>query len=124
MNQIDAMFASPSVMQHVRGSKLIDFDEIIPTDQRGFLFDIDFEEYFNIKLSTYDKSETRKLNPNNRRHKEKFKEVLEKYIHQMGLMDRATRVCNSHATIRELNLLDDAITYVLSEARQQVKGIQ
>ena len=80
MNQIDAVFASPSVLQYVRGSKLVDFDKIIPTDHRGFLFDIDFEEYFNIKPSTYDKSETRKLNPNNRRHKEKFKEVLEKYI--------------------------------------------
>jgi hypothetical protein len=123
-NQIDAIFVTTSLIQYVRGSKIVDFDEVIPTDHRGFLIDIDFEEYFNIKPSTYDKSESRKLNPNNRRHREKFKEVLEQYIHQMGLLERAQRVCNDHATVRELNLLDDAITYVLSEARRQVEGIQ
>ena len=72
-NQINAIFATETVLQYVSSSKIIDFDEIIPTDNRGFLININFEEYFNVKPSKYNKSESRKLNPNNRRHKRSSK---------------------------------------------------
>jgi len=103
---------------------MIDFNEIFPTNHRGFLFDLDYKQYFHMKPSTYDKSESRKLNSSNRKHRIAFKEKLEEYIEKMGLMEKATRICNNHVTIKELNMLDDAITYVLSAARKYIEGVQ
>jgi hypothetical protein len=67
-NQIDAVLASEEVLNQVRGSRLVDFNEVVISDYRGFLIDIDFEQYFEITVSVYDRSETRKLNPTNRKH--------------------------------------------------------
>ena len=69
-----------SILQATRESKLVDFDEIIITDHRGFIFDIDINEYFKITGSKHDRSEIRKLNPTNRKHRTQFKDTLEKYI--------------------------------------------
>ena len=44
-------------IEHVKGCKIIDFDESIPSDHRGFLFDIDIKEYLNVHYSTCDKNE-------------------------------------------------------------------
>ena len=40
-NQIDAVFGSDEVKQYTEGRKLVDFNKIILTDHRGFLFDLD-----------------------------------------------------------------------------------
>ena len=68
-NQINAVFGMEEVNRATIGSKLVDFDEIIITDHRGFLIDIDFKAYFKLQVSQYNKSESRKLNPTNRLHR-------------------------------------------------------
>ena len=123
-NQTDVMLGTKSILQATRGSKLIDFDEIIITDQRGFIFDIDINEYFKITASKCDKSEIRKLNPTNRKHQAQFKDTLEKHISQMGLMEKIIKVCTNRATQYEMNALDESITCVLTVARKKVKGMQ
>ena len=121
-NQIDAILATEFVSNAVRGSKMIDFDEIIITDHRGFLFDIDFNDYFNLAPSTYDRIETRRLNPANRKHRIEFKETLETYLTQMKVLERANAICTNRVTAQEMNELDDMITYVLTVARKKVEG--
>ena len=102
----------------------MDFDEIIITDYRGFIFDVNVKEYFGLEASKYDKSETRKLNPINRKHRTEFKETLENYINQMGLLNKTMQVCANRVTQHEMNALDDSITYVLTAAQKKVEGIQ
>jgi len=45
-----------SLMQAIIGSKLIDFNNIVNMDHRGFLVDIDIKEYFSVNSSTYNKA--------------------------------------------------------------------
>jgi len=79
--QIDVILGTEPILQATRGSKIIDFNEVIITDHRGFIFNVDINEYFEITASKYDKSESIKLNPTNKKHREKFKETLENYVH-------------------------------------------
>ena len=52
--QIDTVFGTESVVRVARGSKIIDFDEVIITDHQGFLIHINVNEYFNLPASIYD----------------------------------------------------------------------
>ena len=47
-NQIDVVWRMELILYSTGGSKLVDFDEVIIIDYRGFLFDIDFHEYFHL----------------------------------------------------------------------------
>jgi len=53
-NQIDGVFSTKGILQHIEGYKLTNFEEIILTDYRGFIFDINIKLYFNINCSQYD----------------------------------------------------------------------
>ena len=98
---------------------MVDFDEIIITEYRGFIFDIDINEYFEIMAHKYDRSETRKLNPTNRKHQDQFKDTLKKYISQMGLMKKIIKVCMNRVIQHEMNALDESITYILTVSRKK-----
>ena len=50
-NQIDAVFGTEQIVRVTRGSKIVDFDEIIITDHRGFMFNIDINKYSNLPAS-------------------------------------------------------------------------
>ena len=121
--QIDTVFGTESVVRVARGSKIIDFDQVIITDHWGFLIDIDVNGYFNLPASTYDQSASRKLNPGNRIHRKQFQETLEEYINQTKLMEKITSICRGRVTIEEMNVLNELITYVLTAARKRVEGI-
>ena len=53
-NQINVVFALEPIINCTEGSRLLDFDEVIITDHRGFMVDIDFNVLFNINPSKYD----------------------------------------------------------------------
>jgi len=53
-NQIDTVFALELIINCIEGSRLLDFDEVIITDYRDFMVDIDFNILFNINPSKYD----------------------------------------------------------------------
>ena len=80
--QIDAVLGTEAIVRVAQGSKIVDFDEIIITDHRGFLIDLDVNEYFNLPASIYDHSTSRKLNPGNQIHRQQFLETLEECINQ------------------------------------------
>ena len=85
---------------------------------------MDINEYFGITASKYDKSESRKLNPTNKKHREEFKEILENYVYQMELLQKTIQVCNNRVTQYKMNALDDSIIYILAAVRKKVEGIQ
>ena len=111
------------IVRVTRGSKIVDFNEIIIIDHRGFIFDIDINEYFNLPASQYNRSKLRKLNLINRTHQIKFRETLEEYINQMNLLEKIVSICNNRVIPNEMNVLDEIITYVLTATRKQVESI-
>jgi len=123
-SQIDAVFASTEVIDCVQGSKLIDFNEIVITDHRGFMFDVNIMRYFRKKKDDYDESQNRNLNPNNRKHRSKFKKKLEEYIKDSKLEEKVMNMCNQRITPHEMNSIDDEITYALNLARKGVEGLR
>ena len=86
--QIDVMLGNKEMLQATKGNKIIDFDQFILTHHRNFLFNLDTKQLFNIEPSDCDKSETRKLNLNNRKHEQIFKETLESHETKLKLLEK------------------------------------
>ena len=108
----------------IRGSILIDFKEIIDTDHRGFIFDIDINEYFTIEASMYDKIENNNLDPTKRSHRIKFMTKLDEYIEQLNLVELVESKCNRAITNQEIERLDETISFVLDSAWRYVEEIR
>ena len=122
--QIDAAFASEAALQVVTGSMLVDFNEIVMSDHRGFMFDVDLKELMDLEASKYDSRDRRTLNPTNRAHRTKFKESLEKLRTETKLEEKIARINHSRVSARELNAVDDEITHVLNKARKSAEGVR
>jgi len=101
---------------------LVDFKEIINSDHRGFIIDIDINEYFAIVSSDYDYADNVILDPTKRSHREKFVQKLDEYIDQLDIEETVNRLCNSSITGKEIDRLDKSITFVLDSARKYVEG--
>ena len=54
--QIDAVLVTSELIQAIVGCKLTDFNDIINTDHRGFIFDINIKDYFDVDSSKYDEN--------------------------------------------------------------------
>jgi len=120
--QIDAVLTMDGILQCMKGSLIVDFNDIVISDHRGFIFDVDIKEYFNINSSKYDTNNHVRLNPTKRSHRLKFQEKLEEYIDQLNLVKVVSSKCNRSITNQELERLDEIITFVLNLARKYVKG--
>jgi len=121
--QIDAIFASKGVLNCIKGSRIMDFNEVIITDHRGFMIDININKYFKKRYSRYDEIQSRTLNPNNRVHRTKFKKKLDQYLKDSKLFETVMTKCTNGISPKELNIIDDEITYALNVARKGVEGI-
>ena len=120
--QIDAVLGSENVLQCTEGSKMIDFNEILISDHRGFLIDIDCNRLLNIISSKYDNSYIRSLNPTNREHRRKFKEKLDEYLKKTNLQEIVNTICTGRPTASEMNRIDEEITYILNAAKNYAEG--
>ena len=52
---IDTVLVTTGLLEFIDGSKLIDFNEVIFTDHRGYITDLVLEEYFNVEGNYIDK---------------------------------------------------------------------
>ena len=50
------------MLEFVDRSKLINFNEVIFTNHRGYITDLVLEEYFNVKENYVDKLQVNRLN--------------------------------------------------------------
>ena len=92
--QIDAVFATTAVLNCINECKIVDYNEIIMSDHREFIFDLNARKYFNMTHSEYDEKSNRLLNPNNRKHREKFNQKLNDYITDSKLVEKTFEICN------------------------------
>ena len=78
--KINAVLATEDVLRAIQGSILVDFKDIIDTDHRGFIFNLDVKEYFLVDASEYDKNDNITLDPTKWSHQCKFREKVDEYI--------------------------------------------
>ena len=74
---IDVVLVSEEVLEIIEGIALIEWNEIVDSDYRGYLLDLDLEEYFNDELNQVNEREKSLLNPNRRSHRKSFVNVYE-----------------------------------------------
>ena len=82
---------SSGLLEVIDRCKMINFNEIISTNYRGYIIDIDLEDYFNMQPFNIDKVKLRQLNSRQAIHKQKFVETIEKYINLTNL-DRTIEI--------------------------------
>jgi len=79
-NQIDLVAGILSVVLCVRGSEIINFHQIIETDYREFVFDIDIESLFENDITEIDCVDHIKLDLSRILHRRKFVEKIEEKL--------------------------------------------
>ena len=79
-NSINSIAVSLNLMKYVEGCKLLEINEVIATDYRSYIIDINFEEYFQENLTNWDNINKTMLNSSRKSHREQFKERLEELI--------------------------------------------
>ena len=111
--QIDAVLATEEVLESLQDSLILDFKDIVDSDHRGFLFDLDVCQYFSVEASDYDTTDNVTLNPAKRSHRRKFLEKVDEYIDQLNLLETVTEKCNRSITGQELERIDETISFIL-----------
>ena len=68
------------MLSKVTGCELIECSEIIESDHRGHLIDIDFADHFAEEFVEGDERYGRSLNPNRKSHREIFSEKCDQIL--------------------------------------------
>ena len=77
---IDSIAATSNVRKHIEGCSLYETNEIINTDHRSHVIDVNLEEYFLEEFSEWDKIERGVMDPSKRTHREKFNEHMNEVL--------------------------------------------
>ena len=77
---LDLIAASKGLLQYITGYKLINYDEIIPTDYYGFLIDINTDGYFEVVSLNIQSIDYSKLDSTRKSYREKFSNKLEEIM--------------------------------------------
>jgi len=74
---INSIAATHGILEFIEECKLLPYNEVIFSDHRAYVVNINLEEYFNEQLSQWDKINKVILNPSQCSHRKKFVEELE-----------------------------------------------
>ena len=74
------MLGTEGVMNVVDGIEVIEWNEIVDSDRRGCLTDINLEACFEEKFNRATEMESTTLNPNKRNHRKLFVEKCEEFL--------------------------------------------
>ena len=120
---INTIAASIGIMKIVNGCILLDFEELIISNHRGFIVDLDLEEYFNTIPSYYDEVDYSKLDSSRKSHLIKFCDVLEVEIIKRNIDERINNITNK-TTKEELEWIDNDLTFEMNATCKVVEGPQ
>ena len=120
---IDAIYASNGVLKYVDGCKILGNNEIVESDHKSYLIDIDLNEYFEDEFCEWDEVNKTILNPSRRSHREKFIKEVERQlnIYQIEIdLERMSTDCLNE----EIEKIDNLITQIFRDATRKVEGIK
>ena len=81
-NAIDSVAVLEGLMDFIEGSLLVSDNEIVNTDNRVCVIDINLEDYFNEEFSYWNAANNVILDPSKKSHRIKFLEELENLLNQ------------------------------------------
>ena len=73
------------MLEFIDGSKLINFNEVIFTDHRGYITDLALEKYFNVEGNYADKLQVNRLNSRRLSYWTKFVGKAKELLQETGL---------------------------------------
>ena len=79
-NPIDLIAVSEGLIDFVEGSKLIPHNEIVWSNHRAYIIDINLEDYFNKEMSSWDNINYVNLDPAKKSHRLTFLVELEEQL--------------------------------------------
>ena len=74
---IDSIAGTSGIVEHVEGCALLNHNEVVPSDHRAYIVDLNAEEHFQNEMSEWQRINHVQLNPSRRSHRELFVEELE-----------------------------------------------
>ena len=119
---IDSIAASHSISEYIEGCQVVQHNEILYSDHRGYMVDVNFEGYFNDHLSSWDEHYKTILNPSRKSHREKFANIIEEQIDMHNLSEMIEDIRNNPINGR-IEMVDETITRIFNKARKKVEGI-
>ena len=119
-NLIDTFAISEGLMEYIEGVKLVAHNEIVNTDHRAYIVDINIEEYFEDEFSHWNTINHIMLNSAKKSYRTKFVEELET---QLDLHQIENLMANyPNPTYQQIEQFDEVITLVLNKATKKVEG--
>jgi len=119
---IDSIAASAGIMQYIEGCKLLNNNDILYSDHRSYIIDVNLEEYFNDQFSSWNDSQQVIINPSRKSHREKFTNIIEEKIDEYQLETMIDELQQNPIESR-IEVVDNIITKIFSIARKKIEGI-
>jgi len=108
---INTIAAIAGIINYVDGCTIIECNELIITNHREYLVDVNLERYFDSNEFEIDKNDSSKLDSRWAIYKLKFIEIVEKYIDQYDVSGIMDKYCNESASKDQLEVIDNKIIY-------------
>ena len=102
---------------------MVESNEIIITDHRAYIVDINIEEYFNETFSKWDIINKRILHPSRRSHYKQFVVEIKELMMQFNVEAMIDRVKYRRAYHEELETIDKSITMILNKVAKKIEGL-
>lgn len=119
---IDTIAISRGLKEFVEGCMLQECNDIILTDHRSYIIDLNLEAYFDQHLSEWDQINHSILNPSRRSHREKFYMSLHTQLSFIDIEEKILEIYD-HPSNEQIEVIDEMITDVLQNAVRSIQGI-
>ena len=120
---IDSIAATCGIMEFVEGCKLLSYNEVIETDHRAYVVDVNIEDYFNEDFNEWDKINHVILNPARRSHRQAFVEAIEEQLNIYPIEEDLHEM-EYITTRQQIETIDQTISKILEVARKKVEGMK
>ena len=122
---IKSVGVSAGLLGVIEGCIMINYLEIIITDHRGFIVDLNIEEYFGARDSVFDRKNIDRLDLTRKTHGEYFVDRIESIVDDMGLetyIQEIEQTDTENLNKFKLERIDREFTYLFQNATSYVLG--
>ena len=98
---VDTCAATHSLLRYISGYRMIEHAEIIEIDHRGYIFDVNLQEYMNVSSDKIQTRVSMLIDSRRKRHREKFCNKAEELVKSLNLenaLDEIVKRVNKQIT--------------------------
>ena len=110
-------------MNYIDGCKLLDYNDIVESDHKGYLIDVAIEDYFSDDVGEWDNINKVMLNPARRSHRKLFVKLLEEQLN-MYLLENDLYLMEVSCLNQEIEQVDQTIMDILNTATKKIEGMR